>query len=264
MGYVPFGKLGPISIFKKINVLALFLQSVKPPNKNWAKDSASHCVVRTSKSGWMNSELLEAWFDAVVVPWAEDKEGEKAVFLDNCSAHFSENVIKKCEELKIKFIPLPPNSTWLTQPCDVAVFKGLKTAWHQAIGDFNDERKRNGQKPHETLPRASFIDVLELALAKMRTARDGGMARVIFSAFRVTGIAPLNRDIVLKTLPTLASSCSTARDDAVDEVRSVVGSDASNDLMRAFVDSTAPSPSSSRAGRALGEPGVPLTMATHK
>jgi hypothetical protein len=245
--------------------LRYILQSAKPqPHNTWVKeDSASQCIIRTSKTGWINSELLETWFEEVVVPWAEGKTGAKAVFLDNCSAHFSEHVIKRCEELNIKFIPLPPNSTWLTQPCDVALFRSLKLSWRQAVADFNDERQKKGLKPYETLPRPHFVDVLENALKHMRNAKDG-MARLIYSAFRATGISPLNRDIVLKNLPTLASSCATARDSAVDEVRSVVGSESSDDFLRAFVDSTAPTPSSSRSGRGLGEPGVPLTMSSHQ
>ena len=47
---------------------------------------------------------------------------------DNLSFHISESVVRKCERHNVKFICLPPNSTHLTQPLDVAYFKPLKTS----------------------------------------------------------------------------------------------------------------------------------------
>jgi hypothetical protein len=212
----------------------------------------------------MNSTVLEKWFMDIIVPWATALEGRKAIFVDNCSAHFSEAVLKECERLNIAFIPLPPNATWLCQPCDVALFKSLKTAWKESVGDFNEGRKAEGLKPCETLPRANFCEVLDMTINRMNHGGNN-LARLIFTAFSKTGICPLNRTPVLAVLPTLASSEGNAFQDACDEVRSVVSSGSSDRLLSAFVDSSRPPSASSRGGsRPLGVAGVPLTMAVHK
>ena len=52
---------------------------------------------------------------------------------DNLSSHISPNVIKACEEKEIKFVCLPPNSTHITQPLDVAFFKPLGGKLSQSI-----------------------------------------------------------------------------------------------------------------------------------
>lgn len=206
---------------------------------------------------------METWFIDVIKPWAAKLKGRKAIFLDNCSAHFSERVIKECEELNIAFIPLPPNATWLCQPCDVAIFKSLKATWKVAIGDFNEARSARGLKPYETLPRAFFCEVLDTAIEKLN--RDGNnLSRLIFTAFSKTGICPLNRQRVLEILPTLASSDEHSFQAACEEVRSVVSAGSSDRLISAFVDSSRPPSASSRGGgRPLGPAGVPLTMARH-
>jgi hypothetical protein len=217
----------------------------------------------------MNAKVMEDWFIKVVVPWATDLLGRKAIFLDNCSAHFSEAVIKECERLNISFIPLPPNATWLTQPCDVALFKSLKTAWRFSVGQFNEVRVAQGFKPYETLPRPFFCEVLDMTIDRMRSnsSRDSdGLSQLIFKAFHATGIFPLNASVVVKKLPVLASSSSSARDMALEDVRSVVSSSSSERMMGAFVDA-ANRPlfaRRGRGGRPLGPAGVPLTMASHK
>lgn len=251
-------------------LLHVFQSDKSTPHSTWEDPmSSSGAVVHVSKSGWMNASVMEHWFMKVIVPWASALDGKKAIFLDNCSAHFSEAVIKECERLDIFFIPLPPNATWLTQPCDVALFKSLKSAWRSCIGDFNDARVSRGLKPYETLPRPHFLEVLDLTLDRMKSSKDGeGLSRLIFKAFYTTGIFPLNKNVVLNKLPVLSSSSSTARDAAMDDVRSVVSSGSSDRMMGAFVDvANRPLFTGSgrgRGGRPLGPAGVPLTMARHK
>jgi hypothetical protein len=268
---LPYGTYIQFFGSKDLCLSLYVLQSDKgTPHNTWVDpSSASGTIVHVSKSGWMNATVMEHWFMEVIVPWASALNGKKAIFLDNCSAHFSEAVIKECERLNIFFIPLPPNATWLTQPCDVALFKSVKTAWRAMIGEFNDSRVAQGLKPYETLPRPRFVEVLDLMIDRLKLSRDGeGLSQLIFKAFHATGIYPLNRNMVLKKLPVLASSSASARDVAIDDVRSVVSSSSSDRMMGAFVDAVNrplfTGPQRGRGGRPLGPAGVPLTMARHK
>lgn len=135
-----------------------------------------------------------------MVPVVTELEGKKAVFVDNCSAHLSVEVLELCEEHDVFFVPLPPNSTWLTQPCDVALFGPLKAAWHHVIIQFNMERIEAGLAPFSTIPRAHFTTLLERMFQRMDTTEVGGtgkLGKIVRSAFRTTGICPLDRSPVL-------------------------------------------------------------------
>jgi len=58
------------------------------------------------------------------------------------SSHFTAKVLKMARQSDISFISLPPNSTHLTQPLDVAFFKPIKTAWHQVLEKHKLKMKR--------------------------------------------------------------------------------------------------------------------------
>ena len=60
--------------------------------------------------------------------------GRKKVLIgDNLPSHMSVEVIKSCNENQIAFVCLPPNSTHLTQPLDIAFYKPLKVNWRKVI-----------------------------------------------------------------------------------------------------------------------------------
>ena len=62
----------------------------------------------------------------------------------NLSSHFSLRVLKLCEANNIIFIALPPNSTHLTQPLDVAFFRPLKYEWRKLLLEW---KLKNGDRP---------------------------------------------------------------------------------------------------------------------
>ena len=92
----------------------------------------------STKSGWFDGVAFEEWFFSIVLPSFKKKLGVKVLLGDNLSSHISPKVIEACEENEIKFVCLPPNSTHITQPLDVAFFKPLKTAWHKIITEYKD------------------------------------------------------------------------------------------------------------------------------
>jgi len=58
---------------------------------------------------------------------------------DNLGCHFSERVIVGCRENNISFVSLIPNSTHLSQPLDVSVFRPLKIVWAKILGKWRRE-----------------------------------------------------------------------------------------------------------------------------
>jgi hypothetical protein len=162
--------------------------------KHWEKPTDSDIRVGVSNRGWMTQSIMLQYWRTVLRPWAEEREGRKFIFMDNLSAHFSVEVLEEAAEVDVQFIPLPPNATHLCQPCDLALFKGLKGYMKQAITDLNDERRKRGLNIVEGLSKAHFLGVLDNALKKLKSRE---MEQTIRNGFRKAGIFPLNPAPVL-------------------------------------------------------------------
>ena len=96
-------------------------------------------------SGWFDMSTFEHWFMNLFLPHASLIEGPKAVVCDNLSSHLSPLVLKEAKKNNIAFICLPPNSTHLSQPLDVAFFAPMKRTWSTILEEF----KRSN--PHKSV-----------------------------------------------------------------------------------------------------------------
>lgn len=121
--------------------------------------------------------------------------GKHILIGDNLSSHINPNVLDLCRKNNISFIALPPNSTHLTQPLDVAYFHPMKIAWRAIITNWKTKGK--GRKA-PCIPKDEFPKLLNQLMAKM--SQNG--ANNLISGFRKTGIYPLNKQVVLDRLPT--------------------------------------------------------------
>ena len=68
-------------------------------------------------------------------------EGTKLLIGDNLASHFSAEVVRLAKEKDVYFTALPPNSTHLLQPLDVAVFRPMKAHWRQILGNYRAETR---------------------------------------------------------------------------------------------------------------------------
>ena len=116
--------------------------------------------------------------------------------IDNLTSHLSVDIIEACEQNDIRFIFLPPNSTHLTQPLDIAFFAPLKRLWRETLTTWkhNDGRHLTSI-PKDTLPRH--------IKATMEKVIDGKGSQNFISGFQKAGIAPLDREKVLSQLPNV-------------------------------------------------------------
>lgn len=158
----------------------------------WTEGGPPGTVYNRTKSGWFTMETFEDWFKTVALPYFRkfDKEKNKVLVGDNLASHVSKWVIEKCIAENIKFVLLPPNSTGLCQPLDVAYFKPLKSKWSQVLSDW--KLKNRGVIPKDTFPR-----LLKRCLEKMA---DKTLENVK-AGFKAAGLIPLNRNEILKRLP---------------------------------------------------------------
>lgn len=109
---------------------------------------------------------------------------------DNLASHISKKVIDACQINNIAFILLPPNSTHLTQPLDVAFFRPLKAKWKQEL----DARK---DKNRGVLQKNSFPRLLN----KVTKELGDNASKNLKAGFAACGIVPFDPQQVLKRIP---------------------------------------------------------------
>ena len=153
-----------------------------------------------SVSGWFNEGIFECFFNDMLLPRMKNQDGTKVMIGDNLSSHISELVICRCQKYNIRFICLPPNSTHMTQPLEVAYFKPLKVAWRKILNEFR--KTKVGQK-ETSIPK----DIFPQLLTKLVKALDecNGKENLV-SGFRKCGIVPCDVTPLLGSLPSAPSS----------------------------------------------------------
>ncbi|XP_072392346.1 uncharacterized protein [Diabrotica undecimpunctata] len=131
-------------------------------NNTWTEHGPKGTVYNKSKSGWFTLEIFEDWFRKIALPYfsKQDKEEKKVMIGDNLASHISPYIIEECKKNNIIFILLPPNSTGLTQPLDVAFFCPLKIKWRETLDSW--KTKNRG-----TVSKDTFLRLLKKCLEAM-------------------------------------------------------------------------------------------------
>ncbi|XP_065642657.1 jerky protein homolog-like [Hydra vulgaris] len=91
-----------------------------------------------TKSGWFDGNCFKDWMQTLVVPYFRhvDNNTPKLLIGDNLACHLSIDVIEICETNNIRMVFLPPNSTHLLQPLDLAVYGPMKSTWRKIITEY--------------------------------------------------------------------------------------------------------------------------------
>lgn len=170
----------------------------------WRNGAPKGTQFNCSKSGWFDTKCFEDWIITFVIPYLKELDGPKVLIGDNLSSHLSCDVIKICDDIGAKFVFLPPNSTHLTQPLDVAFFGPLKQAWKTILKEW---KKGPGRK--ELCDPKSIFPTL---LSKLITALEPNRLSNIMSGFEKCGIIPLNPNKVLCMTPNENTSDESIED----------------------------------------------------
>ncbi|XP_046389416.1 uncharacterized protein LOC124158264 [Ischnura elegans] len=157
----------------------------------WTEGGIDGSRYNRNDSGWFDLDIFEDWFLTLCLPYIRRLPGRKVIIGDNLSSHLSLEVIRLCESNNIGFVLLPPNSTHLTQPLDIALFRPIKVAWRKALDEW--KKKNRG-----TLPKTEFPLILKTAVESIGREK---IEKNLKSGFLSAGISPVNREAVLKKLP---------------------------------------------------------------
>lgn len=158
---------------------------------SWTEGGPAGARYNRSKSGWFEGNIFEDWFLTIALPYLK-KQGDcyKAIIGDNLASHISVNILQHCIQNNIRFILLPPNSTHLCQPLDLAFFSPLKTIWRRELIAWKTKYK--GCLRKDQFPRLLKKTLDELGDRAAENLKAG---------FQKSGIAPLNKNKVLDCLP---------------------------------------------------------------
>lgn len=160
----------------------------------WTEGGPPQTRYNRTDSGWFDGTTFADWFFKTVLPYAKRQPGKKVIIGDNLASHVNDNVVEACEQNNIDFVLLPPNSTNLTQPLDVSVFRPMKGHWRTLLTEFKSTSL--GRK-YSTLPKAEFPKLL----ARLMERLNKNIKHNIMVGFRKCGIFPLNAEEVLSRVP---------------------------------------------------------------
>lgn len=108
------------------------------------------------------------------------------VIYDGHSTHVDDRVIEAAIDNNITIIKIPPHTSHILQPLDLAVFKSFKQAWDENLISW--QRKNHGQN----IPKNVFSEYILEVWTKLDR-------RVIENGFAKAGIYPFNRTVVPKS-----------------------------------------------------------------
>lgn len=173
------------------------------------------------------------------IPFIKKKKlnaGDSKVVLigDNLSSHFTEEVLAACGENNVLFICIPPNSTHLAQPLDVAFYGPLKRYWRAIL----DSWKKKLNKKSQAITKECFPSLLNKLYKQVV---DGETSTNLVSGFRKCGIYPLDRSQVISRLPQKDSTTEKPVEQTVQTV-----SDAVLDMLKELRPATSNNPRKKR------------------
>lgn len=156
---------------------------------HWTTHSTPGWHFACTDSGYTNNDINLHWIQHVFDPLTKATANGKPRILisDGLASHESLKVMTFCYENNIILCRLPSHTSHKLQPCDIAVFGPLKTAYREQV-----ERLFRGGAG--TIGKQHFTLLYSRARATAMTARN------IRSAWSKAGLVPLNPQRVLRTL----------------------------------------------------------------
>lgn len=157
----------------------------------WQMGGPAKCRYNRSKSGWFDGTIFQDYFEKIILPYVKKYPGEPAVVLcDNLASHKAYHIVELCMNHNIRFVLLPPNSTHLCQPLDVAYFRPIKRLWRKVLSDWK-------QKKRGAIPKDQFPGLLKKVIDKLGPNSEENLK----SGFRACGMEPFNPEAVIKRIP---------------------------------------------------------------
>jgi hypothetical protein len=154
---------------------------------NWfTEDLPRDWVINVSPTGWTNNNLALAWlhhFDTHAKPVGV----YRLLIIDGHESHCLVDFQDLCKEKKIITLCMPPHSSHLLQPLDVACFSPLKRL-------YGDEVSALARSRINYINKENFLPAFKAAFSKAITAEN------VRAGFRGAGLVLHNPDVVLSKL----------------------------------------------------------------
>jgi hypothetical protein len=188
------------------------------------------------KSGWMQLELFEKWFDHFVHHTQTSKSNPVLLILDGHKTH-TQNIatIEKARQNGVTILCLPPHTSHRMQPLDVSFMGPLTTFYTQEVEIWL--RNHPGRR----------ITINEVGSLFAKAYLRGSTPLNAINGFKKTGLYPLDHtvfteDMYAAALPTSydpPQNNDTTENDAVAAVPSEM-EDAMEQIQRDFVRESTP------------------------
>lgn len=150
----------------------------------WTSEEAYPGTVYTAtENGWIETKAFEEFISKSFIPTLGDPSEPSLLIYDGHSTHVQPAVLEIAKEHNITIIKLPPHSSHLLQPLDLAVFKPFKDKWDSAMVKW--QRSNYGQK----LSKKEFSVLVGQIWKSMESL-------TIMNGFKKGGIYPMNRDVI--------------------------------------------------------------------
>lgn len=130
--------LPPLGIFKGTNVL-----------QNWIPNSVhNEWFFSANTKGWTGNVHGLEWLRRVFEPITRAKAGRqhRLLICDGHDSHISGSFLAHCLQNRIVLLILPPHTSHLLQPLDVAIFGPLKKRLTAALSHLNQAQLVRIQK----------------------------------------------------------------------------------------------------------------------
>ena len=165
--------------------MIVYLQAF--PTKNYVENGPPGAMYAKSTSGYIDSELYYVWLTEVFEPNTKHL-GKRLLIIDGHGSHLTLAAIDKARELGIEMFSLPPHTTHILQPLDVALYGLLKT-WFSKLMD-KIQIIKSATTRTVTICKIEFSAVFNLALEKTFTPVR------VRNAFEVCGIYLFNPHVI--------------------------------------------------------------------
>lgn len=167
-------KLPPLVVFKGKNI---WEQWIPPENQIFP-----NMGFVSSENGWMETELFCNYFNKNFLRNCVPQRPILLIF-DGHSTHLDIKLIESAVANDVTILKLPPHSSHLLQPMDLAVFRSLKCAWDAKLVKW--QRNHIGQK----LPKKEFSILISEIWTDCKEEN-------LKSGFQKAGIFPFNRHVI--------------------------------------------------------------------
>jgi DDE superfamily endonuclease/helix-turn-helix, Psq domain/Tc5 transposase DNA-binding domain len=166
--------LHPLVIFKGKSVQQQWFETTLDEFKGWQ--------FTVTENGWTTDDTAVEWLQKIFIPQTTPNDPSEArlLVLDGHGSHETIEFMWECFAHNIQLLFLPPHTSHVLQPLDLAVFSSLKTSYRKQVGFLS------------LLTDSTPIGKRNFLRCYYKARLDALTARNIRSGWQATGLWPIN------------------------------------------------------------------------